>query len=537
MNSGKTLKYMRRATAIAMGGSTLALFLDIRHSLPAGMQFLAEMQIAPLIVAGAIGGLLAMLLLTMLLGRLYCSVICPLGILQDVVLRLKKWWLTARGKRKALRMKYGKPLNILRYGVLASVAAPYVFGMTLPLLVTDPYSNFGRIATGIFRPATVWLNNLAASALNAAGNYSIYAVQNLDTGVMVTVAAAVALATLTAMTLMRGRLWCNTICPVGALLGFVSRFAIFRIRIDSAGCNSCGQCEAACKASCIDPATKSVDASRCVTCFNCLGVCKREAVSFASVQRRAASDARIRPVTAMSAPDTCKPYGRNGEELSAEGLARRDFLKTALMGAAALPTVVAQAGSGQPSESRRRYPMPPGAVSRDRFASHCTACQLCVTACPTHVLQPAFMENGITGIMQPYMRFRVESFCNFECRKCLEICPNDALVPLSLDEKKLTRVGEAVFKRGKCIVVTENQDCGACAEHCPTGAVHMVPYEGTLTIPVVEPEYCIGCGGCESICPVKPEPAITVAGNDRQEQALPPKKDEFKAGDTSDFGF
>ncbi len=528
---GKILKYLRRLLAALTGGCFLFLFVDITRLAPGWMYRLADLQIVPMVIKSAVGGLALMALLTLLSGRWYCSALCPLGVLQDGIARVKRGWLAARGRRKALRMKYRRPLDILRYGMLIAVAVPYVLGVTLPVLVTDPYSNFGRIAAGLFRPLAVWINNGLARVVNAAGNYSVYAVNQLDTG-LAAVAGAVALAALVIMVWRGGRLWCNTVCPVGTLLGMLSRFSWLRIRLNQEGCNACGQCEAACKAGCIDSKARTVDASRCVACFNCLGACRRGAIAYAGASRRAAAGKiAVTPIVACDSP--CKD---TLDRLSGEGLSRRRFLKGTVTALAALPAAKLLASSGG-GEMPFTYPMPPGAGSRERFMRKCTACQLCVGVCPTQVLRPALTENGWQGVMQPYMHFRVESFCNFECVECLKVCPSHAIEHLTPEEKKLTRVGVARLYLGRCIVLTEHQDCGACAEHCPTAAVHMVPYEGSLTIPRVEAQYCIGCGGCQSICPVVPVQAIVVRGLDVQEMADPPKKDDFEAGQVTDFGF
>jgi ferredoxin len=483
-----------------------------------------------MVIAGVAAGLLIIALLTLVFGRWYCSVLCPLGVLQDAIGRVKQWWFIVRGKRKALRVKYRKPMGVIRYGVLLAVAACYALGVGTPLMLTDPYSNFGRICTTLFRPVAVGVNNLFAKAMNAAGNYSLYVVRNIDTGTAATIFAAVVLVALIVTVWRRGRLWCNTVCPVGTLLGIFSRASLFRIRINPATCNSCGLCEAACKSECIDSRSRTIDASRCVTCFNCIGECRRGAVEFAGP----AVAQRSEKVVAAAAFDAKCDAPQTPVNTS-----RRDFLRGAATAAAlipALPLLAAErrmaAKAGDPG-----LPMPPGAGSVRRFTDKCTACLLCVGACPTQVLKPAGLENGLAGFMQPRMSFSIEKFCNFECMECVNVCPTDAIRSISVEEKKLTRVGTATLVRELCVVMTDDQDCGACAEHCPTQAVHMVPWEGTLTIPQVDAEYCIGCGGCESICPVLPVRAITVRGVDVQDMALPPKKDDFQAGEVTDFGF
>jgi ferredoxin len=164
-------------------------------------------------------------------------------------------------------------------------------------------------------------------------------------------------------------------------------------------------------------------------------------------------------------------------------------------------------------KENRTYPVcPPGGVGIIDFNKDCTACSLCISACPNSVLQPAITQYGIAGFMQPVMDFH-KSFCTYNCTICTEICPTNALHPLVLEAKKLTQLGKAIFIKDNCIVKTEKTACGACSESCPTKAVHMIPYEGNLVIPETTDDICIGCGHCEFACPTIPYKAIFVNGN------------------------
>jgi formate hydrogenlyase subunit 6/NADH:ubiquinone oxidoreductase subunit I len=185
---------------------------------------------------------------------------------------------------------------------------------------------------------------------------------------------------------------------------------------------------------------------------------------------------------------------------------------------------------------------PPGSGSIAHFTGTCTACHLCVSACPSRVLVPSFLEFGFLGLMQPRMNFR-SGHCNYDCTICMNVCPSGALLPLQPEQKKLTQVGIAKFVKENCVVYTDHTDCGACSEHCPTKAVNMVPFPNPvnkrLVIPEVKPEYCVGCGGCEHACPTKPYKAIYVDGNPVHKEAKKPevKKIEQKADDGKDFPF
>ena len=215
---------------------------------------------------------------------------------------------------------------------------------------------------------------------------------------------------------------------------------------------------------------------------------------------------------------------------------RRDFLKQTLSAiaiGASTPSLLAT----NKNRGRKRYPIPPGAVSLQRFKSKCTACQLCVEHCPSGVLTPSTFENGFTGMMQPVLKFDVEKFCEYECARCSDICPNNALIKLSVEEKKVTQIGIADLVFAHCIVKTKHEDCGACAEHCPTAAIKMLPWNNGLTRPkVTNPEVCIGCGGCESICPEAGK-AMTVYRNEIHQKAEPPIIEKQDNVSIDGFGF
>ena len=138
--------------------------------------------------------------------------------------------------------------------------------------------------------------------------------------------------------------------------------------------------------------------------------------------------------------------------------------------------------------------------------------------CPDQVLRPSITQHGLAGFLQPYQDFEV-SFCSYNCSNCSQICPTGAIQPITVKDRRTVRTGTAEFFRGRCVVKTEGTSCGACSEHCPTQAVHMVPWKNGLTIPEVDPDLCIGCGGCEFICPVRPNKAIIVNGLKVHERA------------------
>jgi ferredoxin len=132
---------------------------------------------------------------------------------------------------------------------------------------------------------------------------------------------------------------------------------------------------------------------------------------------------------------------------------------------------------------------------------------------------------GLKGILQPRMDY-ITSFCNYECKLCGDVCPTGAILPLLLEEKKLTQLGKAKFVKENCVVETQKTDCGACSEHCPTKAVQMMPYWRNLTIPEVTEDICVGCGACEYACPTDPK-SIYVEGNPTHQQAKEPRQEKL----------
>ena len=225
-----------------------------------------------------------------------------------------------------------------------------------------------------------------------------------------------------------------------------------------------------------------------------------------------------------------------------EDASKRRFLIASLATTAAVgkmmaapPQIVSNNNSVKPY--KRLHPItPPGSISLAHFQQDCTSCHLCVSKCPSHVLKPSLLEYGLGGIMQPTVYFE-KGFCNYDCTVCGDVCPNGAIKPLTVEEKHRTQMGKVVFIEENCIVHLDGTSCGACSEHCPTQALSMVPYKDGLTIPHVNQDICVGCGGCEYVCPARPFRAVYIEGNPVHQEAkafVEEKKEEIKV---DDFGF
>lgn len=513
--------------AILFFAPLLLYFTDFSGNLPEprGMLF----QIVPALLLPALWVILFNVVLAVAFGRIYCSVICPAGVLQDVINRL--YCIGKTKKKGKMRFSYHPPVDKLRYGLAGLTLIAGGLGFTTLLALLDPYSNFGRIAANLFRPLVMWANNGASHVLESMDNYSLYQVSVKTATVAGVTGGAIALGLFVGLTVWRGRLFCNTLCPVGAVLSLLSKFSLFRISFDPALCNSCGSCERSCKAEAVDSKAMTVDASRCVTCFNCTSTCPKQGLKY-----------RFAPVFGKkggSETDEVKPTATLGS--------RRQFISTGVTVAASIPMIAAMAQheetvvNADPALDNIDYDdlepvTPPGSGSLKAFRDKCTGCHICVVRCPTQVLRPAGFEFGLDYLLRPHCAF-VSSYCNYDCMVCSEVCPSGAISLASVEDKHTTQVGVATFNKNRCVVNTNGTDCGACAEHCPTTAVHMVPYTGTLTIPQVEPELCIGCGGCESICPVRPLRAIVVVSNASHQRIEPLKEEEAEQIEAEEFAF
>jgi ferredoxin len=496
------------------------IFTDLRHIIPAdyvnGLMFL---QFIPSVVKFlsiktlAATGFFLIIIITVLTGRTYCSFLCPLGIGQDIFSRIG-----GRIRRKFRRYGFKRPHTILRYSVLgATMTAAIIWGI-YSLTIMDPYSIFARFMTYFARPVVVLLNNIGADIL---GKFDIYTISNIPiTGFnLASYAVPIAFFILVGtLSLIKGRLYCNMICPAGTLLGLLSKISLFRIKFEESACTRCGRCAIGCKASCIDFLKYDVDVSRCVDCFNCIHICQDKALSYSMVS------------------------WKKKETVTDES--KRKFVATTLLFLAGLPAAVSGQQKVAPKPKKdstvkenRTFPVcPPGAVSIQDLNKWCTACSLCINICPNGVLQPAVRQYGIAGLMQPVMNYH-KSFCTYNCTACTEICPTGALKPLMIEAKKLTQLGKANFIKDNCIVKTEKTACGACSEACPTKAVYMIPYEGNLVIPEVNADICIGCGHCEFACPTVPYKAIFVDGNEVHKAAKKPENKESDIKSPVEFPF
>ncbi|GHV86952.1 ferredoxin [Spirochaetia bacterium] len=489
---------------IALGVFALFVYAYLSPSLGSNgiLALLVKAQFsAALYGAGLAGIVLVILVLTLIFGRLYCSVLCPLGTVQELFWRigklLREKLLRGKSPPRLFRRGYAVPPKA-RYAIPLLVAAGVVFSFTPLMVLFDPISTFGR----------------GMSALRSLFYQSGGATDG-------TLLFAIPLILIVIVALLRGRAFCAW-CPVGVTLGLFSSAAPFGVRV-SAACVSCGLCEKKCPAGCIDASAKRIDSERCVLCLSCTSVC----------------------------PTGSAAYGVRGKA-AVSGEARRVFLKGAgkaslVCGAAYLlgpilklsprPVDVALANL---SEGETLPILPPGAKNLIHYTGRCIACHACVAACPANIITAKEDPH-------PHLDYNGEASaaCQFNCIECGRVCPTKAITRLSVEEKRRTRIALSTLYFERCVVKTRHESCGACAEVCPTGALTMVAYSEPgipfLTRPIYDERYCIGCGACLAACPAEPR-AFTLAAVREQSltvgsRPLEEAGDELRVENTDDFPF
>lgn len=468
------------------------LFLDFTGTLHTWFGWLAKIQFLPAVLALNLGVVVFLILLTLLFGRVYCSVICPLGVMQDIFA-----WFGRKSKKN--RYTYSPAKSVLRYTVLGIFVVALIAGVGSVVALLAPYSSYGRIVQNLLAPFWAWGNNLFAYIAERADSYAFYEKEVWLKSLPTFIIALVTVVCLAILAWRNGRTYCNTICPVGTVLGFFSRFSWMKPVIDTDKCVNCGLCGRNCKAACIDTKNHTIDYSRCVSCMDCLEKCHTHAIRYGRMKK-------AEPVTPENKTvDTSRRTFLTGVGVLAATAAVQAQEKTVDGGLAAI--------TDKKIPDRATPIVPPGAQSLRHMAQHCTGCQLCVSVCPNDVLRPS---TKLTTLMQPEASYE-RGYCRPECVKCSEVCPAGAILKITPADKSAIQIGHAVWVKDNCVPLTDGVECGNCARHCPTGAITMVasdpedPY--SPKIPAVNTELCIGCGACENLCPARPFSAIYVEGH------------------------
>ena len=497
------LRKIRIALAAVMFIGITWLFVDFTGTARHWFAWMPKLQALEAVLALNVAVIIGLVVVALVLGRIYCSVICPLGIMQDIF-----GWLGKKAKKN--RYTYSKEVKWLRYPMLVVFVVALVVGVGSLFQLLAPYSAFGRIATNLLQPVWQAGNNVLAAVAEHYDSYAFYHSNIWLRALPSLIIAAITLIVLAVLAWRNGRTYCNTVCPVGTLLSFFSRFSFLKIHFDTEKCRNCSLCTKNCKAACIDFKTHTVDYSRCVVCGDCIESCKFGAL-------RLSPNPSLRKEGSRKATSPVPEQGGAGE-----GSSRRSFLlASAMLTTAAIAQQKEKMMDGGLAEiadkvaPERQTPLtPPGSRSRANIEKRCTGCQLCISECPNEVLRPS---DDLMHLMMPVMSYE-RGYCRPECNRCSQVCPAGAILPIAAEDKASTQIGHAVWIKKNCVVLTDDVECGNCAAHCPVGAIEMVPSDPdndeSPYVPAVNEARCIGCGACEYLCPARPHSAIYVEGHE-----------------------
>jgi ferredoxin len=455
---------------------------------------------------------------TLVFGRVFCGWVCPLGT-------LLQW---TRGLfRRNIDSSEGlwKPWQNWKYFILIAIIVLAIFGFNLAGFM-DPLSltirslslSIGPALEEIIR-AFIDLLYLIGGPLGSAADASYeFLVTNILSFEQPHFAQALFIGIifigLFGLIWLTARFWCRALCPLGALLGYLSRRSMLRLQLDPELCTSCGDCLAGCQGA-AEPGTEDPDdlpeeghttgrwrISECMHCWNCVGVCPTEAISYKMTFKTKS------PVL---------------------DLGRRRVLGVAAGAAVAAPILASGIGRATPNPALIR---PPGSVAEKDFLERCIKCGECMKICPTNCIHPTFFQAGFEGMWSPILNFRI-GYCEFNCTLCGQVCPTQAIEKLKMEVKQELKIGLAFIDVNRCLPYAFDTPCIVCEEHCPTPtkAIYFEEKEVTkrdgttevLKFPRIDPDLCIGCGICENKCPVADKPAVycTSAGEDRDPENQP----------------
>ena len=405
------LRKIRITLAAVMFIGITLLFLDFTGTMHQWVSWMPKIQFLEAVLALNVVVIAALILLTLIFGRMYCSVICPLGVMQDIIA-----WFGKKARKN--RYSYSKAKHGLRVLFFTLMLMSIVLGVSVIVQLLAPYSAFGRIATNLLQPLYIGGNNMLATIAEASDSYLFYHHEVWMRSLVSLIIAAATFGILFLLAWRNGRTWCNTICPVGTALAVFAKFSWMKIRFDEQKCRNCSMCSKNCKAACIDYKNHTVDYTRCVVCGDCIESCKFGALKYArATQQQEKQQTKQREET-----DTGRRSFLIGATLASTAVMAQEKKKVDGGLAAIAERVIPE----------RQTPLtPPGSLSAQNMAKRCTGCQLCISECPNDVLRPS---TDLMTLMQPTMSYE-RGYCRPECTRCSEVCPAGAIQPITPIEK------------------------------------------------------------------------------------------------------
>lgn len=450
---------------------------------------------------------------TVLLGRVFCGWICPLGTLHAAAGRFfDSCW--PRRKQPDHWSRWQLTKYYLLVALLVMAACGVHWGAVL-----DPLVLLYRTTAASLLPGAQWLLEEGSYIFGIdepvrqflREHVTEVERQSFFGGGLILLVMVVLLA----LNRYRHRFWCRYLCPLGALLGVCSLRPLLRRQVEPESCNECGACTLGCHGAASSGGAQW-HAAECFGCLNCTPSCKRESLEFQIVL----------------------PWQGEAADAGAAGRSRRKFLRGvggAVAGSVAGVFLLRATPQSRGAVGSANLIRPPGSLPERDFLHRCTACGMCIRICPTGGLQPAWSEAGLEGLWTPRLVPTIGR-CEYDCTLCGQVCPTGAIARLTVEEKHEVRLGIAMLDQSKCIPYAYGRDCGTCVEACPISpkAIRLVDVEvqihngqrqrtKVVSQPVVDPDRCVGCGGCVKECTFKDEPAIhVVSANESRHPAIRP---------------
>jgi polyferredoxin len=423
-----------------------------------------------------------LVVLTLLFGRFFCSWICPLGYLNQLISRIR----FKEKKTEFHKTQYFK-YYFLVFLLLLAVGGVQVAGIADPISIMTRSITFAVIPAGAFILNSFLdvaydnpILNHTYKPVKTIYDYLFYnSVYHFEYSILLGIIFVIILL----LNFYRNRFWCNQVCPLGALFGLLAHFSIFKVKQDDNICTGCQICTVNCHGNANPHIAGDLRHSECMLCGNCLDNCPSEGLQYRPA---------FKTIDRSFQPE------------------RRELIITGVLSLISIPAV----RFISPSEANAHLIRPPGSLEEESFLNRCISCGKCAKVCPNNAIHLTLTEAGLEGIFTPRIIPRL-GYCEYLCNLCSQVCPTGAIRPISLEEKEKIVIGKAKIDKTLCKVYANNEPCLVCEEHCPVPDKAIKLISGTYPAqPVVDSDLCIGCGICEYKCPIEPQRAIVVEACD-----------------------